>query len=191
MKQSGWLSGWKLHAVRLLAFLVAIAITIFIFSIRGKVEQLAGFGYPSIFLLSLLANATIIIPAPAIALSFAFGAVFNPLGVALAAGIGAAIGEITGYLIGFSGQGVVDDIQIYKKLETWTARRGALVILILAFIPNPFFDLAGVAAGALKMPIGSFLLWTWLGKTLKMLIFAFAGAASIDWIMRLFPAPNY
>ena len=116
---------------------------------------------------------------------------FNPLGVALAAGIGAAIGEITGYLIGFSGQGVVDDIQIYKKLETWTARRGALVILILAFIPNPFFDLAGVAAGALKMPIGSFLLWTWLGKTLKMLIFAFAGAASIDWIMRLFPAPNY
>ena len=189
MKQSAWLSGWKLYTVRILAFVVAIAITVFIFSVRDHIEQLEGYGYPSIFLLSLLANATIIIPAPAIALSFAFGAVFNPLGVALAAGIGAALGETTGYLVGFSGQGVVDDIQIYKKLETWTARHGALLILILAFIPNPFFDLAGVAAGALKMPIGSFLLWTWLGKTLKMLVFAFAGAASIDWIMDLFPAP--
>ena len=188
MKQSGWLSGWKLHTVRILAFVVAIAITVFIFSLRDKIEQLAGYGYPSIFLLSLLANATIIIPAPAIAFSFAFGAVFNPLGVALAAGIGAAIGEITGYLVGFSGQGTVDDSQIYKKLELWTAKHGPLLILILAFIPNPFFDLAGIAAGALKMPIVSFLLWTWLGKTLKMLIFAFAGAASIDWIINLFPA---
>ncbi len=188
MKQSGWLSGWKLHAVRILAFVVAIAITVFIFSIRDKTEQLAGYGYPSIFLLSLLANATIIIPAPAIAFTFAFGAVFNPLGVALAAGTGAAIGEITGYLVGFSGQGTVDDSQLYKKLELWTAKHGALLILILAFIPNPFFDLAGIAAGALKMPIGSFLLWAWLGKTLKMLAFALAGAASIDWITNLFPA---
>jgi len=188
VKQSGWLSGWKLHAVRILALVVAVAITIFIFSIRGKIEQLAGYGYPSIFLLSLLANATIIIPAPAIALSFAFGAVFNPLWVALAAGLGAAIGEITGYLVGFSGQGVVDDVQIYNKLEKWTAKRGALLILILAFIPNPFFDLAGIAAGALRMPFGSFFLWTWLGKTIKMLFFALAGAASIDWIMNLFPS---
>jgi len=187
VKQSGWLSGWKLHTVRILAFVVAIAITVFIFSIRDKTEHLAGYGYPSIFLLSLLANATIIIPAPAIALSFAFGAVFNPVGVALAAGIGAAIGEITGYLVGFSGQGVLDESQMYKKLEMWTSRHGSLLILILAFIPNPFFDLAGIAAGGLKMPIGSFLFWAGLGKTLKMLVFAFAGAASIDWIMNLFP----
>ena len=188
MKQSAWLSGWKLHAVRILALVVAVAITVFIFSIRDKIENLEGYGYPSIFLISLLANATIIIPAPAIAFSFAFGAVFNPLGVALAAGIGAALGETTGYLVGFSGQGVVDNIRIYKTLERWTASNGALLILILAFIPNPFFDLAGAAAGALRMPIRSFLLWTWLGKTLKMLIFAFAGAGSIDWIMNLFPA---
>jgi len=187
VKQSGELSGWKLHAVRILAFVTAIAITIFIFSIQDKIEYLSGYGYPSIFLLSLLANATIIIPAPAIALSFTFGAVFNPFWVALAAGTGAAIGEITGYLVGFSGQGVVDDSQIYEKLEAWTSKHGPLLILILAFIPNPFFDLAGVAAGTLKMPIGSFLLWTWIGKMLKMLLFAYAGAASIDWIMNLFP----
>lgn len=188
MKQSGWLSGWRLKVVRILAFVAAVAITVFIVSIRDKIENLAGYGYPSIFLLSLLANATIVIPAPAVAVSFAFGAVFNPLAVAVAAGIGAALGEITGYLVGFSGQGVVDNIRIYTKLEKWTARHGALLILILAFIPNPLFDLAGMAAGALKMPVGSFLLWTGLGKTLKMLLFALAGAASIDWILNLFPA---
>jgi uncharacterized membrane protein YdjX (TVP38/TMEM64 family) len=189
VKQPGRLSGWKLHTVRILAFVVAIAITVFIFSIQDEIEHLARYGYLGIFLLSLIANATIIIPAPAIAVSFAFGAVFNPFWVALAAGTGAAIGELTGYLVGYSGQGLVDDIQIYKKLEAWTSRHGALLILILAFIPNPFFDLAGVAAGSLKMPIGSFLFWTWVGKVLKMLLFAYAGAASIDWIMNLFPAP--
>ena len=36
------------------------------------------------------------------------GAIFNPIGVAVAAGLGAAIGELSGYLAGFSGQGVVE-----------------------------------------------------------------------------------
>jgi uncharacterized membrane protein YdjX (TVP38/TMEM64 family) len=59
------------------------------------------------------------------------------------------------------------------------------VILLLAFIPNPFFDLAGAAAGALRMPLRKFLLWVWIGKFLKMLAFAYAGAASNDWVTRL------
>ena len=43
------------------------------------------------------------------------GAVFNPIGVALAAGAGAAIGELAGYLIGYSGQGVSRERKIYQK----------------------------------------------------------------------------
>jgi uncharacterized membrane protein YdjX (TVP38/TMEM64 family) len=41
------------------------------------------------------------------------------------------------------------------------------------------FDLAGAAAGALKMPLQKFLLWCWLGETVKMFIFAYAGASSL------------
>ena len=144
-------------AVRVLALAVVVAITIYIYSIRTEVERFQAAGYPGIFLLSILSNATVILPAPGIALTFTFGSIFNPLGVAFAAGAGASLGELTGYLAGFSGQGIVDDTKMYARLEGWTERFGGWAILVLAFIPNPFFDLAGAAAGALGMSVTRFL----------------------------------
>lgn len=185
MNGKPFLSGWRLTLIRVLALVVVIVITAYIFSIRDQVKQLETYGYPGIFLLSVLANATVILPAPGLALTFAFGAVFHPIGVALAAGSGAALGELTGYLAGFSGRGVFDDNPTYNRIVAWTERYGGWTILILAFIPNPLFDLAGAAAGALGMPIRTFLFWVWIGKTLKMLLFALAGASSIDWLFNL------
>lgn len=186
MNKKPWLSGWRLTVARILAFFIVIAITVFIFLIRDQVRQLEKFGYPGIFLLSLLANATLIMPAPGIAITFAMGAVFNPIGVGLAAGTGSALGELTGYLAGFGGQAVAERTAIYERLEQWTARHGGLTILVLAFIPNPIFDIAGAAAGALRMPLAKFLFWVWIGKTLKMLLFAYAGAYSVDWLLHIF-----
>lgn len=185
MNKDSWLSGWRLNLVRIAVLIGVLAITAFIFSIRDEAEKLQGYGYPGIFALSILSNATLILPAPGIALTFAFGAVFNPIGVALAAGAGSAIGELTGYLAGFSGQGVVEDTAIYRRLETWTEKYGGWTVMILALIPNPLFDVAGAAAGALKMPVLQFLLWAFIGKTMKMLLFAYAGAKSMDWLMEL------
>lgn len=185
MSRQGWLAGWRLTAARVLTLLAVIAITAYIYSIRGQAERLAAYGYPGIFLLSILANATLILPAPFIAVTFALGAVFNPLGVALAAGTGAAIGELTGYMAGFSGQALAERTPVYARLESWTRRYGGWTILLLAFIPNPLFDIAGAVAGALRMPLAKFLLSAWVGKTLKMLAFAYAGAASVDWLARL------
>jgi membrane protein YqaA with SNARE-associated domain len=104
------------------------------------------------------------------------GAIFNPFAVALAAGSGATLGEISGYLVGFSGQGVIENKQWYDRISGWMLKFGDLTIFLLALIPNPFFDVAGMVAGALKMPIWRFLIWVWLGKFLKMLAFAYGGA---------------
>ncbi|RLC74997.1 MAG: hypothetical protein DRI61_15635, partial [Chloroflexi bacterium] len=57
---------------------------------------------------------------------------------------------------------------------------GALVIFILSVIPNPFFDLAGMAAGVSRFPLWRFLLACWLGKTVKTTAVAFAGYYSIS-----------
>ena len=54
-----------------------------------------------------------------------------------------------------------------------------LAILVLATIPNPLFDLAGMASGALRIPVTRFLFFCWIGKTIKMLLFAYAGATSL------------
>jgi membrane protein DedA with SNARE-associated domain len=163
-----------------MALFVVVALSLFIFSIRDRASELAIYGYPGIFLISFMAYATVLLPAPGVALVFTMGSVFNPIGVAIAAGTGAALGELSGYLAGFSGQAVVERVEVYDRLTRWMQRNGSLTVLVLAAIPNPFFDLAGVAAGSLKMPILRFLLWCWIGEIIKMTIFAFAGAKSID-----------
>ena len=61
-----------------------------------------------------------------------------------------------------------------------------VMIIVLAFIPNPLFDLAGMASGALKLPIWKFLLACAIGKIIKMLMFAYAGYYSIGWLTKWF-----
>ena len=171
-----------LNLLRLIVLIGVIALTVFLFSIRNHVKDLQGYGYLGIFLISIVANATIIIPLPGIAVTYAMGSIFNPFFVAIAAGTGAALGELTGYMAGFSGQGVIEKESRYNRLLAWMnkhRRWSDLVIMGLAFIPNPFFDLAGMASGALKIPIWRFLIWVWMGKVMKMMVFAYAGAESI------------
>jgi membrane protein DedA with SNARE-associated domain len=168
------------------ALVGCVAISIYIYTIRDQTQVLASYGLPGIFLLSLLANATVILPAPGWALTFAMGGVLHPGAVALAAGAGAALGELTGYVAGYTGQAILPHSPTYVSLERWTRRYGGFAIVALALIPNPFFDIAGATAGAFRMPVGWFLLWTWIGKTLKMLIIAYAGSASVDWLETTF-----
>ena len=97
------LSGWKLTFVRVLVLLAVITLTIFLILNRDRVQELEALGYPGIFLISLFSNATLILPVPGVLFTSAMGAVFNPYWVALAAGCGAALGELTGYVAGFSG----------------------------------------------------------------------------------------
>lgn len=172
------------NALRALAMMAVIGITLAIYGIRERVEEFASYGYLGIFLVALLANATVILPAPGVAVVFAMGSVFNPLAVALAAGSGGALGELTGYLAGFSGQAVVERTRAYNRILPWVQKYGAWVILVLAAIPNPFFDIAGIAAGVAKVPVWQFLLFCWGGQLIKMALFAFAGAYSIDWLAR-------
>jgi uncharacterized membrane protein YdjX (TVP38/TMEM64 family) len=170
----------RLMVIRVVILLFVIAISVFIFSIRDRADQLAVYGYPGIFLLAFLSYATVLLPAPGVAVVFTMGAVFNPLGVALAAGAGAALGELSGYLAGFSGQAVIEESPMYKRLSRWMQKNGFLTVLLLSALPNPFFDLAGVAAGVLKMPLKRFLLWCWIGETIKMSFFAFVGSSSLN-----------
>jgi membrane protein YqaA with SNARE-associated domain len=174
MAKKHWLT-----LARILALLAVIGISIFVYSIRDRAEEFAVYGYPGIFIISFLANATVLLPAPGIAVVFAMGAIFNPLAVGLAAGAGGALGEMSGYLAGFSGQAVIERADIYERLVIWMKRNGNLTVLVLAAMPNPFFDLTGIAAGALKMPVRRFLFWCFIGVTIKMTAFAFLGSASL------------
>ncbi len=74
---------------------------------------------------------------------------------------------------------------MYQRLVAWMERRGGITIFVLSVIPNPFFDLAGIAAGTLRYPLWRFLLFCWLGKTLKTTLVAWAGASPCSLIEQL------
>jgi len=167
---------------RILALIAVIGITIFIYSIRDHVEEFTAFGYPGIFLITLMTNATVLLPAPGVAIVYAMGGIFHPLGVTIAAGTGGALGELSAYLAGYSGQAIIEKNEFFERVQPWVQKYGPWAILILAAIPNPFFDTAGIIAGITKMPVGSFLLACWGGQLIKMGMFAFAGYYSLNLI---------
>jgi membrane protein YqaA with SNARE-associated domain len=165
---------------RILIVVLVIGFSIYIYTMRERVQELEGLGYSGIFLFNVLSNATLILPVPGVLVTSLLGGVFHPFWVAVAAGSGASIGELSGYLLGFSGKTVIERTPVYVRMENWMRKYGEWAVLLLAFIPNPLFDMAGIIAGAIRMHVLRFLLWCWLGKVLKMLVFAYGGATIIN-----------
>jgi membrane protein YqaA with SNARE-associated domain len=177
----------KTVILRILALILVIGISVFIYLIRGDAEKLLYYGYPGIFILSFLAYATVFLPAPGIAIIFTLAGLgnFNWVLVGIIAGAGAVLGETVGYLAGFSGQGIIENKGFYLRISNWFQKNVALTILILSTIPNPFFDFVGILAGAFRIPVLSFLFWCWIGETLKMLTFSFLGVNFFDILQKL------
>jgi len=133
-------------------------------------------------LLSVIGNATIILPMPVVLTAFVGGSLFNPLMVTLVISFGATIGELTGYLAGISGQNIIDNDPKFVKIRKWMDKYGLWTIFILAAVPNPLFDLAGIVAGAYKISVIKYLLVVFLGKIIKFGLIAFLGANSVKLI---------
>ena len=171
---------------RIIALILAILITVLVFVFRKKTTILGTFGYLGIFLLSILGNATIILPLPSILTAYIGGGIFNPLIVGVIAALGATIGELTGYLAGYGGRTIIENPEKLKKIEGWMKKHGLWTIFALAIIPNPLFDLAGIASGILHLPIWKFFIATSLGKTIKFLGFSYLGAGSFKLFEKLF-----
>jgi len=176
--------GWRTTALRVAILLFVIVLTVVLLLYRDRVKELGILGYPGIFLMSMLSNATLFMPLPGWLLPVTFGAVFSPFWVGLASASGAAMGEMSGYLAGFSGRGVIEKSKRHDTLVHFMTKYGWLTVFVLGFIPNPLFDAAGILAGALKMKWWKFLFWCWLGKICKMLLFAYGGSTILSWFPR-------
>ncbi len=165
--------------IPLLTLLLVIAITVGIFYFYthypDRVNELKNYGYLGAFFISLILNATIILPAGNFLILSAFGALLpSATIVGLAGGAGAAIGEITSYIAGYSGRGLVGKGKMYIRVENWVRKWGTVTIFLLSLVPF-FFDLAGIAAGVLRLPFWKFLIACWLGRTILYIGIAWLG----------------
>jgi len=98
--------------------------------------------------------------------------------------LGATIGELTGYLAGIGGGVIIEKDPRVGKVKKWMEKYGLWTLFVLAVIPNPLFDLAGIVAGATKVPVYKYFLVVWLGKFVKFVSISFLGAGSINLIDR-------
>lgn len=174
-------------AILVIAFAATIVL---LFDAERRAQMEAMIASPTglvvLFFLSLLSNATLLLPVPGLALTMLAATVADPLAVGLVAGSGQAIGEMTGYLAGYSGQELIDASPRYARLVNWMRRYGALTIFVLALIPNPIFDIAGVIAGALRMPWWLYLVSAGTGKIIKNVALAYGASLGIDWLLALY-----
>jgi membrane protein YqaA with SNARE-associated domain len=165
-----------------LSLLVAIAVTVLIITFREELSEFDDLAYWGAFMAMLVGNATVIFPVPGLMVVFALGGTLDPLLVALAAAPGAALGELTGYFAGYSGSSLAQKRAGYHAVEQWMVRYGLFTVAAMAAIPpNPAFDMAGIAAGVMRLKWWKFLLAALAGKTIQALLVAYAGALALRW----------
>ncbi len=179
----------KQHHIRWFVFGLVLAIIITAFIERGRLTDFEHIvhtlGYPAIFLVTLTGAGAMVLPLPSTGAIFFGGAVLTPMYVGLIAGAAEPIGEITGYALGYSGQGILKNSRMYARLERWVRKNGGFAIFVFSVIPNPIFDIVGITAGVMRYPLWRFLMYAWAGKTLKNIGIAYAGALGANWVLHL------
>ena len=159
----------KVLEIILVVLIVALSITIFV--LRDKIQNVSEVGYIGLFFLCFLANATVLLPSPSLMIAASCAMIMNPILVALCAALGSTLGEFVGYAFG----SVTEDLSPKFKalLEKLTLKIHSQVILVfvLAVLPLPVFDIIGIYSGGTKMNLFKFFAACFLGKFIKMLVY--------------------
>jgi membrane protein DedA with SNARE-associated domain len=189
--QAGRRFTWRLEYTLLIG--VGLLLTLFalgFFYFGADIDNLKSYGYVGLFFINLIWAASIFLPSPAAASVVGAGAYLDdllgipaPIWVGLVAGLGEACGEMVGYAAGYGGRPVVQNQPGYDRIHGWMDRHGTITMFFMSIIPNPLFDVAGIAAGAVEMPLKNFFFATLAGKTIKNMWLAgvgFGGLAIIE-----------
>jgi membrane protein YqaA with SNARE-associated domain len=161
-------------------------------------ETFDRYGYAGIFAANFLGTATGFIPVPGLtaagqALIIAGAdSLFVP-GVVVAGSLGMTLAESTAYLTGSIGRGLAEERQMPVKgalgramsraagwVDWMMDRYGFLTLLFLSAIPNPFFEFAGITAGAVRMDFWRFILAVGIGKTVRVILLVTLGKELVD-----------
>lgn len=145
------------------------------------------YGYFGIFLISLIGALSIIFPVPYTIIIFTLGGTFEPLWIAVAAGMGSAVGEFSGYLVGFGGRRIIGE-RYKKKMEFLVrifGRFGPIAIFIFALTPLPD-DLLFIPLGVMRYGIIRAFIPALIGKFCMSFIVAYSGRFSIHVIRDVF-----
>lgn len=158
--------------------LLALALNLAVVALpRTWFEGWGNYGYAGVFLVTLLANASVFVPVPYPGVVAKLAINLDVFGVAILGAAGSVLGETTAFFVGRAGRGVVDQTAFYRWLRAQlrTPLRAFVVLFCLSAPPNPFFDVAGLTAGSLGVPLPIFVAATFSGRIVRMLVLALLG----------------
>ena len=192
-KQLQYIRLWRL-SVRLeyasLALIAVFAVSIavaFIALDLGEDDITGGWGYPILWVISLLRASSVILPIPGSGLTIAAGAIMDPLwgipapvAVGVTAGSAESLGEFTGYWAGVNGGKLMEGRRLYELIRKWLQKAPFPTMFVMAFMPSPVFDVAGLAAGAARIPVRIFYPAVLSGKVLRGIAMGFTGFYGIE-----------
>lgn len=168
----------KIYAVSV--FLLSILLSAAFFECRDFLKDALYLGLFGLFIANFISSATFFVSAPAFLTIIAGGSLYPPILVSVVATIGACLGDMLGFAFGHSGRRLMkeklDRHKTVKFLEKHFHRHGALMIFIIAIIPNPFFDVIGILAGLVNYPPLKFFAIMFVGRFLRYWALAQVGA---------------
>ncbi len=151
-------------------------------------------GYPGTFLASLLGSATVVIEVPFAGVPFVMGGLtispgqfaFDPWLLGIFSGIGATIGDMTSYALGYGGRRFVDEESKsgFSKFIENHPRATPLAVFVLASTPLPV-DPALVSLGVAKYSLWKLFLPCLIGEVIFLTVVSWAGRLSMGWIVEL------
>ncbi len=157
-----------------LAALVSLVVIIAVTRFTDEIARLGSWGYLGVFIVQALNSMTVFIPAPGHAYVFAVAPTLNPVLAAIAAALGAMLGEATSYLAGVGGGRLVQHNRLYRRLTALTEEWCGLSIFLFAATPLPF-DIAGLWAGSVRYPFWRYLTLAFAGKIILLTGIVLAG----------------
>ncbi|MFN8524359.1 MAG: VTT domain-containing protein [Chloroflexota bacterium] len=137
-------------------------------------DKVGAWGYLGVAVVVFVATASFILPIPYLLIVWRahVDGGLDPWLLAGTSGVAAALGELTGYLVGVSGRDLIARGKWFDKAEYWMRTYGFWCVAFFAFIPNPLFDAIGFAAGVMRYSAFRFALACFLGKALKFYVAA-------------------
>jgi membrane protein YqaA with SNARE-associated domain len=184
-----WLSNNRDRVFRLslITFVIGFVIVGAVLWLTDSLN-LENVGYGGVWIVSFIAAGSIILPIPgpaAVCIAAAPDLGLNPLIIGIVSASAEALGEMTGYLAGLSGRSLLERNRFHPRVHRIVIRRGGLILFLGAIIPNPLFDVIGIAAGSIGYPIKRFLAIVFVAKAIKSTAIAYACFWGIDWIQGL------